>query len=80
MTEPVVVHTVQEYAAAIGPHHGHATYRADDIPGRLLGLGCTTHGTEFQISISNFKATGDLEAFTAAMEPYQKAAEAAKKP
>ena len=74
MTPPVLVHTVQEYAAAVGPHEGegHETYRADDIPRRLLGRGCRTHGVEVQIQIAEFKATGDLEAFQSALEAFEK--------
>lgn len=57
------VTTVEQYVEKIGPHLQHGTYRADDIPGRLLGLGCREHGVECQISIKNFKATGDLAVY-----------------
>ncbi|MHB8416564.1 MAG: hypothetical protein ACYDCL_00710 [Myxococcales bacterium] len=73
----MTVHTAKEYAEQVGPHLGHETYRADDIPARLLGIGCRTHGLVVQIPIAEFKATGDLETYQAALEPFQKAAEPA---
>lgn len=79
MSKPILVHTVQDYAVAIGPHQGHRTRRADDILGRNLGQGCEDCGIEVQIPIADFKATGDLEAFTAALEPFQKSPEEKKK-
>ncbi len=65
---PRLVHTAEEYAVALAAHEGagHETYRADDIPARLMGRGCRTHGVEIQIPIAEFKATGDLAAFQAA--------------
>jgi hypothetical protein len=71
MSNPTIVHTVQEYAAGVGPHLAHETYRADDIAGRLLGIGCKTDGAVFQIPIAEFKATGDLEAYQAGIKPFQ---------
>jgi hypothetical protein len=67
-----IVHTVQEYAAGVGPHLGHESYRADDIAKRLLGVGCKTHDVVVQIPIAEFKATGDLEAYQAAIETFKK--------
>ncbi len=73
MSSPTIVHTVQDYAAGVGPHLAHETYRADDIAARLLGVGCKTDGAVFQIPIAEFKATGDLEAYQAAIKPFQPA-------
>ncbi|HUB07554.1 MAG TPA: hypothetical protein VMB50_11160 [Myxococcales bacterium] len=72
-----VVHTAKEYAELVGQHLTHETYRADDIPKRLLGMGCKTDGTVVQIPIAEFKATGDLETYQATIEPFKKAAEPA---
>jgi hypothetical protein len=68
--EPLIVHTATEYAQALGPHEGHETYRADMPSLRQMGKGCRTDGTIIRISIADFKATGDLEAFTKALEPF----------
>ena len=68
--EPLVVHTAAEYAQALGPHEGHETYRADLPSLRQMGKGCRTDGVIVRISIADFKATGDLEAFTKALEPF----------
>jgi hypothetical protein len=68
--EPVVVRTATEYAEALGPHEGHDTYRADLPSQRQMGKGCRTDGAVVRISIADFKATGDLEAFTKALEPF----------
>lgn len=52
-----------EYAAAVGAHARHETYRADRPFDRLIGKGCKTCSVEHFISIADFKATGDLEAY-----------------
>jgi hypothetical protein len=78
MSSPTIVHTVQDYAAGVGPHLAHDTYRADDIAARLLGVGCKTDGVVVQIPIAEFKATGDLEAYQAAIEIYKKPEEPKK--
>jgi hypothetical protein len=79
MSSPTIVHTVKDYAAGVGPHLAHDTYRADDITGRLLGIGCKTDGAVFQIPIAEFKSTGDLEAYQAALEPFKPPEESKKK-
>ncbi len=68
-----LVHTAKEYAELIGPHLSHETYRADDIPKRLLGFACKTDGALVQIPIADFKATGDLETYQATIEPFKQA-------
>jgi hypothetical protein len=78
MSNPTIVHNVKDYAAGVGPHLAHDTYRADDIAGRLLGIGCKTDGAVFQISIAEFKASGDLEVYQAALEPFKKPEEPKK--
>ncbi len=71
MTQSIRVHSAKEYAEAVGPHLAHGTERADDIPKRLLGVACTSCDKRFQISIPEFKGTGDLDAYQAAIEPFK---------
>ena len=61
MTKRAVVRTVTEYAAAVGPHAKHETYRADRPFERLMGKGCRTCDEEVLIAIADFKETGNLE-------------------
>src|SRR5437879_9985819 len=56
------VHSVEQYVDEIGPlvQKGLDTYRADVPEEGLLGLGFVGADTEVLISITEFKATGDL--------------------
>ncbi|MHB1843570.1 MAG: hypothetical protein ACYCWW_01880 [Deltaproteobacteria bacterium] len=81
MSERTLAHTAKEYGEAIGPHLAHPNERADDIPKRLLGFSCQACGIVIQIPIAEFKATGDLEAYQAAVLPFKPAEpKAAPKP
>ncbi len=62
--------SVVEYANAVGPHATHETYRADRPFDRLIGKGCKTCEVEAYISIGDFKATGDLDAFEKVWSQY----------
>jgi hypothetical protein len=48
----------------------HETYRADDPPARLMGMGCKRCGEEAQIPILDFKKTGDLDAYFKLVDPF----------
>ncbi len=67
---PERVTTVEQYVEKVGPHLMHETYRVDDLPGRLLGLGCKTCGGEWRISIKDFKATGDIAVYEPAAKKF----------
>ncbi len=72
MPTRVTVRTAQEYAQALIPHLEHDGYRCDQPYARVMGKGCRTCGVEAFISIADFRATGDLEAFEREMKPYVK--------
>jgi len=72
MPSRVTVTTAQEYAQALVPHLGHEGYRCDRPWERLMGKGCRTCGVEVVISIADFCAHGDLEAFEKEMKPHVK--------
>jgi len=72
MATRVIVSTAQEYAHALIPHLEHEGYRCDKPYDRLMGKGCRTCGVEAFISIADFCATGDLEAFEKEMKPHAK--------
>ncbi len=61
MTTRQIVKTVSEFAAAVGPHAKHDTYRADRPFDRLMGKGCRTCDSEVFIAIADFKDSGNLE-------------------
>ena len=66
--ERIHCRTVAEYVDAVGPHDRHPGYRCDDVRARLLGRGCQTHAVEAVISISAFKATGDIPEYERLMK------------
>lgn len=68
-----IVKTSKEYAAAIGPHLAHDVYRCDKPHDRLMGKGCRTHDEETYISIADFRANGDLEAYEKELKPFEDA-------
>jgi hypothetical protein len=72
MATRVTVKTAQEYAQALIPHLEHEAYRCDQPWERLMGKGCRTCGVEAVISIPDFQANGDLEAFEKEMKPFVK--------
>jgi hypothetical protein len=73
-TTRVTLKTAQEYAQALIPHLEHEVYRCDKPHGELMGKGCRTCGVEAFISIADFRASGDLEAFEKEMKPHVKKA------
>jgi hypothetical protein len=73
------VKTVTEYAAAVGPHAKHETYRADRPFDRLIGKGCKTCSEEVFISIADFKDTGNLELWEKEWAKYDPEEEKKKK-
>ena len=64
--------TAREYAQALIPHLDHDSYRCDEPDDALMGKGCRTCRVEAVISIADFRASGDLEAFDAEMKPHVK--------
>lgn len=68
----VVVGTALEYAQALIPHLDHPGYRCDRPSERLMGKGCRTCGVEALITIADFRRTGDLPVFEAALKPHLK--------
>ena len=75
------VHSVDQYVQEIGPlvQRGLMMYRADDPEAGLLGVGFDGAATEVLISISEFKATGDLVKYGALIDPYEPAGKKTKK-
>jgi hypothetical protein len=71
MPNTVIVKTAEEFAQALGPHLEHDWYRCDKPHDRLMGKGCRTCATEHYISISDFRANGDLEAYEKALKPFE---------
>jgi len=67
------VHSVEQYVQEIGPlmQKGLPMYRADLPEEGLLGVGFTGAETEVLISISEFKATGDLVKYGELIDPYE---------
>lgn len=72
MPTTVVVRTAREYAQALVPHLAHESYRCDRPWDRVMGKGCRTCGEEILISIADFQANGDLEAYETEMKPHAK--------
>ena len=67
------VHSVEQYVNEIGPllQKGLQMYRADLPEEGLLGVGFVGADTEVLISITEFKATGDLIKYGELIEPYE---------
>ena len=67
------VHSVEQYVQEIGPlmKQGLPMYRADLPEEGLLGVGFTGADTEVLISITEFKATGDLVKYGELIDPYE---------
>ena len=67
------VHSVEQYVNEIGPlvQKGLDVYRADDPEEGLLGVGFVGADTEVLISITEFKATGDLIKYGELIDPYE---------
>ncbi len=67
------VHSVEQYVNEIGPlvQKGLDMYRADDPEEGLLGVGFVGADTEVLISITEFKATGDLIKYGELIDPYE---------
>ncbi|HVE82878.1 MAG TPA: hypothetical protein VND93_08530 [Myxococcales bacterium] len=78
MPTTVLVKTAAEFAQKLGPHLEHQWYRCDKPHDRLMGKGCRTCGEETYISIADFRANGDLEAYERALKPFEKKDEAKK--
>ena len=72
MATRTTLKTAREYALALIPHLDHESYRCDEPYEELMGKGCRTCGVEAFISIADFRASGDLEAFEAEMKPHVK--------
>jgi len=72
MTRRETLKTAQAYAQALIPHLEHEGYRCDAPFDGLMGKGCRTCGVEAVIAISDFRASGDLEAFEKEMKPHVK--------
>jgi len=67
------VHSVEQYVNEIGPlvQKGLDMYRGDDPEEGLLGVGFVGADTEVLISITEFKATGDLIKYGELIDPYE---------
>jgi len=67
------VHSVEQYVNEIGPlvQKGLEMYRADQPEDGLLGVGFVGADTEVLISITEFKATGDLIKYGELIDPYE---------
>ena len=67
------VSSVQQYVQEIGPlmQQGQKSYRADLPEQGLLGLGFAEADLEVQISIADFKKTGDLIEYGKLIDPYE---------
>ena len=67
------VSSVAQYVQEIGPlmQRGHPSHRADLPEEGLLGLGFDDAGVEVQISIADFKKTGDLIEYGKLIDPYE---------
>jgi hypothetical protein len=72
MPTRLTVKTAEEYARALIPHLEHDVYRCDKPHGEIMGKGCRTCDVETLISISDFRTSGDLEAFDKEMKPHVK--------
>jgi hypothetical protein len=66
------VSTSQEYAKSLIPHLEHESYRCDDPHEGVMGKGCRACGVEVLISIADFQANGNLEAYEKEMKPHVK--------
>ena len=75
------VHSVEQYVQEIGPliQQGLKMYRADDPEAGLMGVGFDGADTEVTISITEFKATGDLVKYGALIDPFEPAGKKTKK-
>ena len=75
------VNSVEQYVKEIGPliQQGLESYRADDPEKALLGLGFAAADTEVQISIAEFKKTGDLVRYGELIDPYEPAGKKSQK-
>ena len=67
------VHSVEQYVNEIGPlmKQGLEQYRADEPENALLGVGFRGADTEVLISITDFKATGDLIKYGELIDPWE---------
>ncbi len=72
MPQTILLTTAEEFAKALGPHLEHEAYRCDKPHDRLMGKGCRTCGLEHYISIADFRANGDLDAYEKALKPFEK--------
>jgi hypothetical protein len=72
MATRTTVSTAQEYAKSLVPHLEHDSYRCDEPWSGLMGKGCRPCGVEVLISIADFRASGDLEAFEREIKPHVK--------
>ena len=68
----VVVGTALAYAQALVPHLEHEVYRCDRPRERLMGKGCRSCDVETLIALDDFRRTGDLPVFEAALKPHAK--------
>ncbi len=68
----LTVKSALEYAQALIPHLEHESYRCDEPHGGLMGKGCRACGVEVIISIADFCANGNLEAFEKELKPHVK--------
>lgn len=66
------VSSAQEYAKSLIPHLEHEAYRCDDPQAGVMGKGCRACGVEVLISIADFQANGNLEAYEKEMKPHVK--------
>jgi hypothetical protein len=71
MPTTALLKTAQEYARALGPHLEHEWYRCDKPHDRLMGKGCRTCGVEHYISIADFRANGDLDAYEKELKTFK---------
>ncbi len=79
MTAPAVanprrvrVASAQAYAQELVPHLEHESYRCDEPWDGIMGKGCRACGLEVVVSIVDFCASGNLEAFEKEMKPHVK--------